>query len=107
MQTAAPTPLKQYNPAFDDDFQPDKPMDRDRDRVELQKLRRKTKKEEKGAIRELRKDAVFLAAERDREKRKRDGYLEGRGKRALQIMEEQEHGVKTMKKEKRKMSDQL
>ena len=96
--------IKQFNPAFDDDFQPDVSMDPDRERAERQKLRRKTKKEMKGAIRELRKDNAFLSAERDKERRKRDAYLEARGKRALSLLEQQEHSVKEMRKERRKLS---
>ena len=103
MQRAKVVPIKQFNPAFDDDFQPDVSMDPDRERAERQKLRRKTKKEAKGAMRELRKDNAFLATERDKEKRKRDEYLEARGKRAMMIMEQQEHSVKEMKKERRKL----
>ena len=58
-------------------------------------------------MRELRKDASFLANERAREKDARDSYLEGRGKRALALMEEQEFAVKSMKKEKRKLGSGL
>ncbi|KAL3917032.1 MAG: hypothetical protein SGPRY_006570, partial [Prymnesium sp.] len=107
LQRAAPVPLKQYNPSFDEDFQPDKSMDPDRERAELQKLRRKTKKEHKGAIRELRKDAAFLSAERQKNKQKTSSYLEARGKRAMAIMQEQEATWKSMKKEKRKMAKKL
>ena len=74
----------------------------DRERAEVQKLRRQTKKEKKGAMRELRKDGAFLAARRDEERRKTSDYLEARGKRALTLLETQEHDVKEMKKEKRK-----
>ena len=74
MQRVAAAAIKQFNPAFDDDFQPDVSMDPDRERAERQKLRRKTKKEMKGAIRELRKDNAFLSAEREKERRKRDAY---------------------------------
>ena len=101
---AAVVPIKQYNPAFDDDFQPDVSMDPDRERAEKQKLSRKTKKEKKGAMRELRKDAAFLAARREEERKKTSDYLEMRGKRAVRLMEEQEHDVKTMKKERKKGS---
>ena len=71
-----------------------------RERAERQKLRRKTNKERKGAMRELRKDNAFLAAATAADTAKRDEYLEGRGKRALQIMEEQEASWKSMKREK-------
>ena len=49
MQRAPATAIKQFNPAFDDDFQPFTSMDPDRERAERQKLRRKTKQEMKGA----------------------------------------------------------
>jgi len=101
MQRAAPVPIKQFNPVFDDDFQPDRDTDPDRDRAALQKLKRQTKKERKGAVRELRKDSAFIAVERAKDKAERDEYLTGRGKRAMAIMEEQEHSWKEQKKIKR------
>ena len=107
MQRSAPVPIRALNPVFDDDFQPDKDMDPDRERAATQKLRRQTKKEHKGAVRELRKDSAFLAAERAREKAERDEYLEGRGKRAIAIMQEQEHLWKEQKKIKRDSAKEL
>jgi len=107
LQRAPVAPIKLYNPVFDDDFQPERSLDPDRQRAERQKLIRKTKKETKGAIRELRKDGAFLARERDKEREERDAYLEARGKRARAIMEEQEHGVKSMKKEKRRLTPNI
>jgi len=107
LQRAPVAPIKLYNPVFDDDFQPERSLDPDRQRADRQKLIRKTKKETKGAIRELRKDGAFLARERDKEREERDAYLEARGKRARAIMEEQEHGVKSMKKEKRRLTPNI
>jgi nucleolar protein 14 len=104
MVRAPAVPIRQFNPAFDDDFQPGISSDPDRERLERQKLKRKTKKEHKGAVRELRKDSAFLANERDRDRQKRDSYLEARGKRALTLLETQEHSVKEMKREKRKLT---
>ena len=43
MQKANAVPLKQFNPVFDDDFQPYTSMDPDRERAEKQKLTRKLK----------------------------------------------------------------
>ena len=83
------------------------PASADRDRAELQKLKRKTKQERKGAVRELRKDAAFLAKQRGISKQKTSEYLEARGKRAMQIMQDQEATWKSMKKEKRKMEKKL
>jgi nucleolar protein 14 len=107
MQRAPPVPIKPLNPVYDDDFQPDKDTDPDRDRAALKRLKRQTKKEHKGAVRELRKDGAFLAAERAREKGEKDLYLEGRGKRAVAIMQEQEHLWKQQKKIKRDSAKML
>ena len=100
MQRAPVVAIKQFNPAFDDDFAPTISMDPDRERAEVQKLRRQTKKEKKGAMRELRKDGAFLAARRDEERRKTSDYLEARGKRSMSIMQDQEANWKSMKREK-------
>jgi len=107
LQRRAPVPIKLLNPVFDDDFQPGRDADPDRERAQLQLLKRKAKKEHKGAARELRKDGAFLAGEREREKRQRDDYLEARGRRAVQIMQEQEHAWKQQKKVKRDAAKEL
>ena len=48
-----------------------------------------------------------MSAARQRERDKTSAYLEGRGKRAMAIMQEQEHSWKTQKKEKRKQAKLL
>ena len=57
--------------------------------------------EQKGAMRELRKDASFLARHRQEEEDKTQKYLEDRGKRAMGIMQDQEANWKSMKREKK------
>ena len=106
LQRVAPVPIKQLNPVFDMDFQPGSSAasrDPDRERAEAQKLRRQLKKEHKGAVRELRKDASLLASARAEERQEKTDYLEARGKRAVSLMEEQEANWKSQKKEKRKV----
>ena len=46
---------------------------------------------------------AFLAQRREEDKQKTSDYLDARGKRAIRLMEEQEHDVKTMKRDKRHM----
>ena len=48
-----------------------------------------------------------LAKQRGISKQKTSEYLEARGKRAMQIMQDQEATWKSMKKEKRKMEKKL
>eukprot|EP00889_Picochlorum_renovo_P001940 jgi/Picre1/28970/NNA_004364.t1 len=62
--------VKQYNPRFEESYAKGKDYDPDRERAEERRLKRQIRKEERGAIRELRKDAVFMAGVRDEEKRR-------------------------------------
>eukprot|EP00316_Scyphosphaera_apsteinii_P000451 CAMPEP_0119345648 /NCGR_PEP_ID=MMETSP1333-20130426/107596_1 /TAXON_ID=418940 /ORGANISM="Scyphosphaera apsteinii, Strain RCC1455" /LENGTH=936 /DNA_ID=CAMNT_0007358125 /DNA_START=77 /DNA_END=2887 /DNA_ORIENTATION=+ len=107
LQRVAPVPLRQFNPSFTTDFEPGRSVDPDKERAAHQRLQRQFKKERKGAIRELRKDATFLATERQRQRQQTSNYLEERGKRALSIMQEQEHSWKSQKKESRKQAKLL
>lgn len=52
--------IKSFAPKFQQNFAPDKHYDHDRDRAQEQKLKKEYKQEFKGAVRELRKDAVYL-----------------------------------------------
>ena len=49
---------------------------------------------------ELRKDALFIARQRQAEEDKTSAYLEARGKRSMAIMQDQEANWKSMKREK-------
>ncbi|CAL8463440.1 g2974 [Coccomyxa elongata] len=57
--------VKLFNPRFEEDFVAGKNYDPDRERAEQKKLKRQVQKEKRGAMRELRKDAVFLGAARE------------------------------------------
>ncbi|KAI3856548.1 hypothetical protein MKX03_028390 [Papaver bracteatum] len=54
-------PIKMLNPKFEDNFVKGRDYDPDRERSEVKKLRKRLKREEKGATSELRKDNKFLA----------------------------------------------
>lgn len=55
-------------PKFEPDFHPDKYYDADASRAASTRLRKEHRRERKGAVRELRKDAAFVAREELREK---------------------------------------
>ncbi|KAJ4287247.1 nucleolar complex protein 14 [Kalmusia sp. IMI 367209] len=75
-----PLPIKSSIPKFEEDFDPNKHYDPDKDRAEAAKLRKEYKRERKGAMRELRKDANFIAREKLKEKREKDRRTQsGRG----------------------------
>jgi nucleolar protein 14 len=71
-----PQPIKTAIPKFEESFDPTKHYDPDRERAESNRLQKEYKRERKGALRELRKDANFLAREKLREKKERDKAYE-------------------------------
>ena len=78
MQTHKAIPIPQYAPKFDVEYSRGKRVDPDAERNEAAKLKAMYKKERKGAIRELRKDAKFLAVERNKEQKQKDADYEKR-----------------------------
>eukprot|EP00879_Flechtneria_rotunda_P020444 GHRR01021509.1.p1 GENE.GHRR01021509.1~~GHRR01021509.1.p1 ORF type:complete len:435 (+),score=172.73 GHRR01021509.1:746-2050(+) len=63
---------REFNPRFETDFALNKDFDPDRQRSQARKLQRQLVKEKRGAMRELRRDAAFMAAERDADKARVD-----------------------------------
>jgi hypothetical protein len=59
-----PPMIKQFNPSVVENYVPGKDHDHEKERSENKRLAQKVKKEKKGAIKELRRDTVFLAAEK-------------------------------------------
>lgn len=93
--------IKTYIPKFEDDFDPDKHYDPDRERADMAKLKAEHKKERKGAMRELRKDANFMAREKLRLKKEKDAAYEKKYKRLVsEIQGEEGHESKIYEKEK-------
>ena len=78
-----PLPIKTAIPKFEEGFNPDKHYDPDLDRANASKLQAEYKREKKGALRELRKDANFIAREKLREKKEKDKAYEAKYKRLV------------------------
>ncbi|KAF4458820.1 NOP14-nuclear and nucleolar with possible role in ribosome biogenesis [Fusarium albosuccineum] len=85
-----PLAIKTYVPKFEETFDPDKHYDPDRERAELAKLKKEHKKERKGAMRELRKDANFMAREKLRIKKAKDEAYEKKYKRLVAEIQSEE-----------------
>ncbi|KAL7798068.1 nucleolar protein 14 [Trichoderma ceciliae] len=85
-----PLAIKTYIPKFEETFDPDKHYDPDRERAELAKLKAEHKKERKGAMRELRKDANFMARENLRVKKAKDEAYEKKYKRLVAEIQNEE-----------------
>ena len=97
-----PLAIKTSIPKFEESYNPDKHYDPDRDRAEFSKLKAEHKKERKGALRELRKDANFMARENMREKKERDNAYEKKYKRLVaEIQGEEGREAKLYDREKK------
>ena len=97
-----PLAIKTSIPKFEESYNPDKHYDPDQERAESSKLRAEYKRERKGALRELRKDANFIARESLREKKERDAEYERKYKRLVaEIQGEEGHEKNVYEKEKR------
>ncbi|KIW47620.1 uncharacterized protein PV06_00299 [Exophiala oligosperma] len=98
-----PLAIKTAIPAFIENYNPDRHYDPDRQRAELSKLKAEHKKERKGAMRELRKDANFMAREQLREKKEKDAAYDKKFKRLVaEIQGEEGREQKGYDREKKK-----
>ncbi|KAF7117231.1 hypothetical protein CNMCM5793_005987 [Aspergillus hiratsukae] len=98
-----PLAIKTAIPKFEESFNPDKHYDPNRERAELNRLKAEFKRERKGAMRELRKDANFIAREKLREKKERDAEYEKKYKRLVaEIQNEEGREANAYEREKRK-----
>lgn len=96
-----PLAIKTSIPKFEENFNPDRHYDPDRERAELNRLKKEHKRERKGALRELRKDAHFIARESLRDKKERDAAYEKKYKRLIaEIQGEEGKEAKAYEREK-------
>jgi nucleolar protein 14 len=98
-----PLPIKTSIPKFEESFDPNKHYDPDKERSDAAKLQKEYKREKKGALRELRKDANFIARERLREKKEKDQAYEQKYRRLVaEIQGEEGYEKNVYEREKRK-----
>ncbi|KAL4765217.1 snoRNA-binding rRNA-processing protein NOP14 [Aspergillus foveolatus] len=97
-----PLAVKTAIPKFEDSFNPDKHYDPNRERAEVNRLKAEYKRERKGAMRELRKDANFIAREKLREKKEKDAEYERKYKRLVaEVQNEEGREANAYEREKR------
>ncbi|KAK4897335.1 nucleolar complex protein 14 [Elasticomyces elasticus] len=87
-----PQALRTSNPKFEEGFNPDRHYDPDKERSEAAKLKKEFKREKKGAVRELRKDANFVAREQLRSKRVEDEEHKRRERRLIAEIQSESRG---------------
>jgi nucleolar protein 14 len=96
MQTFAPKSIKMLNPKFEESFKATKDHDPDRERARVKKLQREVKDAKKNAMRELQRDAEFMAEERRKRKRDLDDREAQVVRNVNTILEQQQQMANTL-----------
>ncbi|CAE6366691.1 unnamed protein product [Rhizoctonia solani] len=102
LQAHKPIPIATYVPQFDAQYSGRRPHDPDHERAASAKLRAEYRKERKGALRELRKDNKFLAAERAKRQMEVDTAYKQRMARVVGEMHSERAEQKQMEREKKR-----
>ncbi|KAG5654235.1 hypothetical protein H0H81_005922 [Sphagnurus paluster] len=103
LQAHKPIPIPTYIPKFESTSSNYlRRQDPDHERNEASKLRNQYKQERKGAIRELRKDAKFLAGVEQQKQKEKDRAYNERMKRVFGSIEGERAEEKAMEREKSK-----
>ncbi|KAJ2693347.1 nucleolar complex protein 14 [Coemansia sp. IMI 209128] len=98
LQKHRPLAIGSFAPKFEAGYNLDTHYDPDRSRNEITKLRRQVNKERRGAVRELRRDAQFVAGERLKEQREKDKSYADKMKKAWSVLEADQSDMKKMDK---------
>ncbi|KAJ2521188.1 nucleolar complex protein 14 [Coemansia sp. RSA 1939] len=100
LQNHRPLAIASVAPKFETSYSLDVHYDPDRDRNESIKLRRQVNRERRGVIRELRRDAQFIAGQRLAEQREKDKVYSEKMKRAWGVLEDDQSQMKKMDKQR-------
>lgn len=103
LQAHKPIPIATYIPKFESHSSSYlRAHDPDQERAQAAKLRHQYKQERKGAIRELRKDARFLASVQRKEQQEKDKSYKDSMNRVFSSLEGERAEQKKMEREKAK-----
>ena len=103
LQAHKPIPIATYIPKFESNSSSYiRNRDPDHERAAASKLRYQLKQERKGAIRELRKDARFLSAVKQKQQDEKDRVYAERMKKVFSSLEGERAEQKKMDREKTK-----
>ncbi|CAG8505790.1 27862_t:CDS:10 [Racocetra persica] len=101
LQHHRPIPLPTFTPKFQENFSIDKHYDPDKERATLNKLKAQYKKERKGAIRELRKDSIYIAHHNLKKVKEKDTLYKRRINSIMGILETEQGEKKAYEKAKK------
>ncbi|KAJ2558098.1 nucleolar complex protein 14 [Coemansia sp. RSA 1933] len=100
LQYHKPLAIGSVAPKFESSYSLDVHYDPDRDRNESIKLRRQVNRERRGVIRELRRDAQFVAGQRLAQQREKDSAYAAKMKKAWGVLEDDQSQMKKMDRQR-------
>ncbi|KAJ2614853.1 nucleolar complex protein 14 [Coemansia sp. RSA 1365] len=98
LQYHRPLAIESVAPKFESSYNLDHHYDTDRNRNEIVKLRRQVARERRGAVRELRRDAQFIAGQRLDEQLAKDKLYTDKMKKAWSVLEADQSQLKKLDK---------
>ncbi|RUS21119.1 nucleolar protein 14 [Endogone sp. FLAS-F59071] len=102
LQAHKPVPIATFVPKFEEGYSIDRHYDPDASRAQLTKLKHQYKRERKGAIRELRKDSMFVARERAKQRSDKDQQYKKMVTGVMTVLEGEQAEKKRLEREKAK-----
>ncbi|KAJ1662722.1 nucleolar complex protein 14 [Coemansia sp. RSA 1813] len=100
LQYHKPLAIDSVAPKFESSYSLDVHYDPDRERNESIKLRRQVNRERRGVIRELRRDAQFVAGQRLTQQREKDAAYAEKMKKAWGVLEDEQSQMKKMDRQR-------
>ncbi|RUP49341.1 nucleolar protein 14 [Jimgerdemannia flammicorona] len=102
LQSHKPVPIATFVPKFEEGYSIDRHYDPDMERAQRAKLKAQYTKERKGAIRELRKDGMFVARERLRKTKEKDAAYKKMVTGVMTVLEGEQAEKNRLEREKEK-----
>ncbi|KAF7729989.1 nucleolar complex protein 14 [Apophysomyces ossiformis] len=102
MQQHRPIPIAQHLPKFEKGYSMDRHYDPDHERAQISKLQAQIKKEKKGALRELRKDNMFMAREKAKQQKTKDQEYNKMIKGVMSLLEGDQAEKNRLERERKK-----
>ncbi|EGF80455.1 hypothetical protein BATDEDRAFT_11405 [Batrachochytrium dendrobatidis JAM81] len=102
LQKRKAIPIATYVPRFEDGYSHDRRYDPDRDRAERSKMQSELKQERRGAERELRKDAAFVARQQLQEIKEKDAAYKKKMDKIMGQLASQEGAMRGVERANKK-----
>merc|ERR1719150_2545812 len=89
-----PDMIKQHDPDFIEQFVPGRDPNQSKDLAQIKKLRKKIKREKRGALKKIRQDTAFMSQEKARIQAFKDKKRKQKVKEIMQMLQKEQNHMK-------------